>query len=85
VARRRALAGSLPTQSAPYDDPEVLAEYPWLPQAREMIASGKGLPGVTKQAQLVEIVGRHLAEAVAGSATAQEAMDRAASELVELL
>jgi multiple sugar transport system substrate-binding protein len=85
VARRRALAGSLPTQEAPYEDAEILAKYPWLPQAGEMITAGKGLPPVTKQAQLVEIVGRHLAEAVAGGASAQEAMDAAAEELKELL
>ncbi|MGH2617507.1 MAG: ABC transporter substrate-binding protein [Thermomicrobiales bacterium] len=85
VARRRALAGSLPTQTAPYDDEEILAKYPWLPQAGAMITEGKGLPAVTKQTQLVEIVGRHLAEAVAGGATAQEAMDAAAAELAELL
>ena len=85
VALRRALAGSLPTQQAPYEDEEILAKYPWLPQAGDMITTGKGLPAVTKQAQLVEIVGRHLAEAVAGGATAQEAMDAAAEELKELL
>lgn len=85
VARRRALAGSLPTQIAPYEDEEILAKYPWLPQAGDMITEGKGLPAVTKQTQLVEIVGRHLAEAVAGGATAQEAMDAAATELAELL
>ena len=77
--------GSLPTQMAPYEDEEILAKYPWLPQAGEMITEGKGLPAVTKQTQLVEIVGRHLAEAVAGGATAQEAMDAAAAELAELL
>ncbi len=85
VAARRALAGSLPTQVTPYQKPEVLAKYPWLPQAQEMIASGKGLPPVTKQAQLVEIVGRHLGDAVAGGATPQEAMDAAAKELADLL
>jgi ABC-type glycerol-3-phosphate transport system substrate-binding protein len=85
VARRRALAGSLPTQQAPYEDQEILDKYPWLPQAGAMITEGKGLPAVTKQTQLVEIVGRHLAEAVAGGATAQEAMDAAAAELAELL
>jgi ABC-type glycerol-3-phosphate transport system substrate-binding protein len=85
VARRRALAGSLATQLTPYEDAEILAKYPWLPQAKEMIAAGKGLPAVTKQAQLVEIVGRHLADAVSGAATAQEAMDAAAEELKELL
>ena len=61
--RRRALAGSLPTQMAPYEDEEILAKYSWLPQAGQMITEGKGLPAVTKQTQLVEIVGRHLANA----------------------
>jgi multiple sugar transport system substrate-binding protein len=85
VSLRRALAGSLPTQGAPYEDEDILAKYPWLPQAGEMITAGKGLPAITKQTQLVEIVGRHLADAVAGGSTAQEAMDAAAAELAELL
>lgn len=85
VARRRALAGSLPTQSAPYEDSEILAKYPWLPQAGVMITQGKGLPAITKQTQLVEIVGRHLADAVAGGSSPQDAMDAAAAELAELL
>ncbi|MDF3039347.1 MAG: extracellular solute-binding protein family 1 [Thermomicrobiales bacterium] len=85
VSLRRALAGSLPTQMAPYEDEDILAKYPWLPQAGEMITAGKGLPAITKQTQLVEIVGRHLADAVAGGSTAQEAMDAAAAELAELL
>ena len=79
-----ALAGSLPTQQAPYENEEILTKYPWLPQAGEMITTGKGLPAITKQNQLVEIVGRRLAEAVAG-APVQEAMDAAAAELAELL
>ena len=49
-----------------------------------MITSGKGLPAITKQTQLVEITGRRLAEAVAGTPV-QEAMDAAAGELAELL
>ena len=85
IARRRALAGSVPTQTAPYEDEEILAKYPWMPQAEEMIIEGKGFPAITKQTQLVEIVGRHLADAVAGGSTAQEAMDAAAAELAELL
>ncbi len=84
VAMRRALAGSLPTQQAPYEDTGVLAKYPWLPQAGEFIVNGKGLPAITKQTQLVEIMGRRLAEAVAG-ASVQESMDAAAGELAELL
>ena len=85
IAMRRALAGAVPAQEAPYENEEFLAEYPWMPQAKEMIASGEGLPAVTKQAQLVEIMGRHLSEVVAGGVTAQEGMDAAAEELLSLL
>jgi ABC-type glycerol-3-phosphate transport system substrate-binding protein len=84
VVLRRTLAGSLPTQTAPYENEEVLAKYDWLPQAYGMIVDGKGLPAITKQTQLVEIVGRRLSEAVAG-APVQESMDAAAQELAELL
>jgi ABC-type glycerol-3-phosphate transport system substrate-binding protein len=85
IAMQRALSGGVPAQSAPYENEEFLAKYPWMPQAQEMIASGEGLPGVTKQAQLVEIMGRHLSDVVAGANTPQEGMDAAAEELKELL
>ena len=85
VAMQRAMAGGVPAQAAPYENEEFLAKYPWMPQAQEMIASGEGLPGVTKQAQLVEIMGRHLSDVVSGAKTAQEGMDAAAEELRELL
>lgn len=84
VVMRRALLGHLPTQQAPYENEEVLTNYPWLPQAGEWITTGKGLPAITKQTQLVEIVGRRLSEAVAGTPV-QEAMDAAAQELAEIL
>lgn len=85
IAMRRALGGGLPAQEAPYKNEEFLTKYPWTPLALEMIATGEGLPGVTKQAQLVEIVGRQLSEVVSGAKTAQEGMDAAAEELKELL
>jgi multiple sugar transport system substrate-binding protein len=85
IAMRRALAGGVPAQEAPYENEEFLTEYPWMPQAKEMIASGEGLPAVTKQAQLVEIMGRHLGDVVSGAKTAQEGMDAAAEELMALL
>jgi multiple sugar transport system substrate-binding protein len=85
IAMRRALAGGVPAQEAPYENQEFLAKYPWMPQAKEMIASGEGLPAVTKQAQLVEIMGRHLSDVVSGATSAQEGMDAAAEELTALL
>lgn len=85
IAMRRALAGGVPAQAAPYENEEFIAAYPWMTQAQEMIATGKGLPAVTKQAQLVEIMGRHLSAAVSGGASPQAAMDAAAEELRDLL
>jgi ABC-type glycerol-3-phosphate transport system substrate-binding protein len=82
---RRALGGGVPAQEAPYENQEFLDKYPWMPQALEMIASGEGLPAVTKQAQLVEIMGRHLSDIVSGAKSAQEGMDAAAEELTALL
>jgi multiple sugar transport system substrate-binding protein len=85
IAMRRALAGGVPAQEAPYQNQDFLTKYPWMPQAKEMIASGEGLPAVTKQAQLVEIMGRHLGDVVSGAKSAQEGMDAAAEELTALL
>jgi multiple sugar transport system substrate-binding protein len=85
VAMRRALGGGVAAQKAPYDNPEYTTKYPWMAQVKDLIATGKGLPAVTKQATLVEIVGRHLSDAVAGGKSAQEAMDAAADELKDLL
>jgi ABC-type glycerol-3-phosphate transport system substrate-binding protein len=85
VAMRRALAGAVPAQSALYENQEFLDKYPWMPQDLDMIDSGEGLPPVTKQAQLVEIMGRHLADVVAGATTPQEGMAAAAEELQTLL
>ncbi|MFN8594472.1 MAG: extracellular solute-binding protein [Thermomicrobiales bacterium] len=85
IAMKRALAGGVPAQAAPYENQEFLSKYPWMPQAKEMIASGEGLPAVTKQAQLVEIMGRHLSDVVSGAKSPQDGMDAAAAELKELL
>jgi multiple sugar transport system substrate-binding protein len=85
IAMQRAMAGGVPAQEAPYENAEFVTKYPWMPQAKEMIASGEGLPAVTKQTQLVEILGRQLSEVVSGAKTAQEGMDGAAEELKALL
>ena len=85
IAMQRALKGGVPAQEAPYANEEFVTTYPWMPQAKAMIASGEGLPAVTKQTQLVEIMGRQLSEVVSGAKTAQEGMDAAAEELTALL
>ncbi len=85
VAMKRALGGSVAAQKAPYENAEYVTKYPWMSQVKDLVATGQGLPAVTKQAQLVEIMGRHLSDAVSGGKVPQEAMDAAAEELKELL
>ena len=54
-------------------------------EVKDLLSTGKGLPGVTKQAQVVEIMGRHLSDAVTGGSSPQDAMNTAAAELKALL
>lgn len=85
IAMRRALGGGVAAQKGPYENPDYAAAFPWMAEVKDLIAVGKGLPGVTKQTQLVEIMGRHLSDAVTGGSSAQDAMNAAAEELKELL
>jgi ABC-type glycerol-3-phosphate transport system substrate-binding protein len=85
MALRRALNGGVAAQSGPYEDPEYLERFPWIAQVAELAESGKGLPAITRQATLVEIMGRHLSSAVTGGASPQDAMNAAAEELRDLL
>ncbi|MCC6675192.1 MAG: sugar ABC transporter substrate-binding protein [Thermomicrobiales bacterium] len=85
IAMRRALGGGVAAQKAPYENADYIAAFPWMGEVKDLIAVGKGFPAVTKQTQLVEIMGRHLSDAVTGGASAQDAMNAAADELKELL
>jgi ABC-type glycerol-3-phosphate transport system substrate-binding protein len=85
IALRRGMGGGVAAQSALYENEEYIAKFPWLAQVADLAATGKGLPAITRQNQLVEIMGRHLSNAVTGGATPQEAMDAAAEELADLL
>ncbi len=85
IALRRALGGGAAAQRAPYENTEYTTKYPWTAQVADLVATGLGLPPVTKQAQLVEIMGRHLSDAVSGGKSAQDALNAAAEELKDLL
>ncbi len=83
-ARARALKGSAPVYSAFYTDPEILAVSPQLEPALKILQTGKGLPLITKQQELVSTLGRELSEAVSKRKTPQEALDAIAAKLTEL-
>lgn len=84
VARARALKGGSPIYGAFYSDPEILALFPYLSKAAEILGAGKGLPLITKQQDLVATLGRELSEAASKRKSPQEALDAIAAKLAEL-
>jgi multiple sugar transport system substrate-binding protein len=82
--RARALKGSAPVYSSFYTDPEILAVSPQLEKALAILKTGKGLPLITKQQDLVATLGRELSEAVSKRKTPQQALDAIAAKLTEL-
>jgi multiple sugar transport system substrate-binding protein len=83
-ARARALKGSAPVYSAFYTDKDILAVSPQLEPALKILQTGKGLPLITKQQDLVATLGRELSEAVTRRKTPQEALDAIAAKEAEL-
>jgi len=84
VARARALRGGSPVYGSFYQDPEILALFPYLTKASEILGNGKGLPLITKQQDLVATLGRELSEAASKRKSPQEALDAIAARLAEL-
>lgn len=83
-ARARALKGSAPVYSSFYTDAEILKVSPQLGKALAILKTGKGLPLITKQQDLVATLGRELSEAVSKRKTPQAALDAIAAKLTEL-
>jgi ABC-type glycerol-3-phosphate transport system substrate-binding protein len=84
VSRQRALMGGQPDYVDFYSDPEIVAKFPVLPKAIDILMAGKGLPLITKQQDLVSTLGRELSEAVSKRKTPQAALDAVAAKLTEL-
>jgi ABC-type glycerol-3-phosphate transport system substrate-binding protein len=83
-ARQRALKGSAPVYADFYKDPAILAVSPQLEPALKILETGKGLPMITKQQDLVATLGRELSEAASKRKTPQQALDAIAAKLKEL-
>jgi ABC-type glycerol-3-phosphate transport system substrate-binding protein len=79
-----ACPGVAPAYTSFYSDPEILAKFPYLTKAVDILANGKGLPLITKQQDLVSTLGRELSEAASKRKTPQEALDAIAEKLTEL-
>lgn len=85
IARERAKLGGSPMQGWLFEDPELIAMYPFYPVEQEMLASGKPVPIFGGAAQMVDILARELSLAVAEGKDPQKAMDDAAAEMAKLV
>jgi ABC-type glycerol-3-phosphate transport system substrate-binding protein len=81
IAKARALAGGSPTRSDVMSDPDVIAKYPHTAMVQTIMENSKIIPVIADAPQLVEVLGRELSEAVAGTKSSQEALDAVAEEM----
>ncbi|MFE3838241.1 extracellular solute-binding protein [Pseudogemmobacter sonorensis] len=82
---KRALEGHAPVRSDVFEDPSVLAKYPFYAQAGEIVAAGKSFPIFTYTPQYQDVIGTQLSLAASGDATVEAALEASAKGLEELL
>ncbi|HVZ01228.1 MAG TPA: extracellular solute-binding protein [Dongiaceae bacterium] len=85
ISQKRALEGHAPTRSDTFEDPAVLAKYPYYKQALDVVASGMSFPIFTYSAQYEDVLGRQLSLAATGEVKPADAIKAAADGLDELL
>jgi len=81
----RAMQGHAPTRSDTFQDPQVLAKYPYYKQALDVVASGESFPIFAYSAQYEDVLGRQLSLAGSGEAKPADAIKAAADGLDELM
>jgi multiple sugar transport system substrate-binding protein len=85
ISIKRALQGHAPVRSDVFEDPQVLAKYPFYKQALDIVASGESFPVFTYTAQYEDVLGRQLSLAGSGDATPADALKAAAQGLEDLM
>jgi multiple sugar transport system substrate-binding protein len=85
IAKRRAMAGGAPTRVDVFEDPDLVAKYPYYPALQRMLATSHNFPTFTYTPQLVEELGRELSLAVAGQKTPAAALADAEAAFADLL
>jgi ABC-type glycerol-3-phosphate transport system substrate-binding protein len=81
----RAMQGHAPVRSDVFDDPDVLAKYPYYKQAADVVKSGESFPIFAYSAQYEDVLGRQLSLAASGEAKPADALKEAAQGLQGLL
>jgi ABC-type glycerol-3-phosphate transport system substrate-binding protein len=85
VAKERALMGGAPARADVFQDPDVLAKYPYYSEVEQIVGEAIPFPIMSRSPQVVEVLGRVISETVAGTKTPQQALDEAAAELATLV
>ncbi len=80
IAKKRALAGGAPTRRDVFNDPDVVAKYPWYPKVAEILKTAKPVPEFTYSTQMIEVVGRELSLMIEGK-DIMKGLNTAAKEL----
>lgn len=77
--------GYAPALKSLYTDPELVAEYSYLPKLLEVLEKAVLRPPIAQYAQTSDILQRYLSAAITQTLSAEEAMNRAAQETRRLL
>ena len=77
--------GYVPSRRALFEDPELVAEYGYLPDLLPVLQNAVLRPPIAQYAQASDILQRHLSAALTGSRSPQAAMENAARETRALL
>jgi multiple sugar transport system substrate-binding protein len=85
ISIARALQGHAPVRNDVYEDPKVLAKYPYYKQAQDVVSSGEPFPVFAYSAQYEDVLGRQLSLAASGGATPEAALKAAADGLDDLM
>ena len=85
VVKERALEGHAPTRSDAFQDPDVLAKYPYYADVAKIVESAKSVPLFQYTAQMEEDLGREISLASAGTKSPDQATTDAAAALAALL
>jgi multiple sugar transport system substrate-binding protein len=85
ISAARALQGHAPVRSDTFEDPQVLAKYPFYKDALKVVASGESFPIFAYTAQYEDVLGRQLSLAASGESKPDVAIKEAATGLEKLM
>ncbi|WP_413735776.1 extracellular solute-binding protein [Sodalis sp. RH21] len=85
VETQRALEGHAPVRADVYQDPEVLAKFPYYQTAQQVVASGKSFPIFTYSAQYEDVLGTQLSQVAGGNGSIDGALAESATQLEKLM